>query len=90
VSGFRQSDLQADSSQKDELVVEQIAMQSPEKLQHFTGGKYVSASDETSVSRGSHNRGRGIAWQHVASVTIPVCVREICGCCIGAVGQESL
>jgi len=27
--------------------------------------------------------------QHVASVTIRVGVRELCGCRIGAVGQES-
>jgi len=62
-------------------------MQSPEKLQIFTGNKFVPASDETSVSHGRHSRGRGIAWQHVASVTIPVGVREMCGCRTGAVRQ---
>jgi len=88
--GFRQFDPQADAMLKDERDVEQIAMQSSEKLQSFTGAKFVPASDEISVSHGSHSRRRGIAWQHVASVMIPVGVREMCGCRIGAVGQESL
>ena len=76
-SGFCQTDRQADARQKDERDVEQISMQSPEKLQFFTGAKFVPASDETLVIRGSHSRGRGIAWHNVASVTIPVGVREI-------------
>jgi len=82
--------MQADARQKDERDVERIAMHTPEKLQLFTGTKFVPASDETSVSHGSHSRRRGIAWQNVASVTQPVGVREMCGCRIGAVGQESL
>ena len=65
-------------------------MQGAEKLQFFTAAKFVPASDETAVSHGTHSRRRGIAWQHVASVAIPVCVREMCGCRIGAEGQESL
>jgi len=65
-------------------------MQTPEKLQHFTSAKFVPTSDESPVTRGSHSRGRGIAWQHVASVAIPVGIREMCGSRIGAVGQESL
>ena len=62
-------------------------MQTPEKLQLLTSAKFVPTSDQSSISRGSHSRGRGIAWQHV---TIPVGVRETCGSRIGAVGQESL
>jgi len=88
--GFRQSDLNVYDRQKDERDVEQITMQSPEKLQLFTSAKFVPASDETLVSLGRNSRGRGITRQHVACVTIPVGVREICGCRIGAVGQESL
>jgi len=65
-------------------------MQAPEKLQLFTAAKFVPAGDETSVSDGRHGRGRGITWQHVAIVTIPVGVREICGSRICTVGQESL
>ena len=65
-------------------------MQIPEKLQYFTGIKFVPTSDETSVSHGRYSRGRAIAWQHVANVALPVGVRKICGCRIGAVGQESL
>ena len=59
-------------------------------LQHFTRAKFVPKSDEIPISCGSHSRGRVIAWQHVASVTIPVDVREICGSRVGAVGQENL
>jgi len=66
-----------------------MAVQTSKKLQIFTGTKFVPASDETSVSHCSYNRRRGIIWLHVASVTIPVGVREMCGCHIGAVGQES-
>ena len=65
-------------------------MQSPEKLQLFTAAKYVTASDETSVIHGFNSRGSGITWQHVSSVMIPVGVREMFGCRIAAVGQESL
>jgi len=65
-------------------------MQTPEKVQLFTAAKFVSASVETSVSHGRNSRGRGITWKLVASVTIPVGVREVCGNCVGTVGQESL
>jgi len=75
---------------KDERDVEQNDVHTPENLKFFTGAKFVPTSDETSVSHGSYRRGRGIAWQHVASVAIPVGVREMCGCRIGAVAQESL
>jgi len=89
-SGFRHSDLQADARQKDERDVEQIDLKTPEELQLFTGTKFVPASFEISVSHGSHSRKRGIAWHHVAGVTIPVGVREMCGSRIGTLGQESL
>jgi len=65
-------------------------MQTPEKLQLFTSSNFVITSDESPVSRGSHSRGRVIAGQYVGSIAIPVCVREMRGCRIGAVGQESL
>jgi len=65
-------------------------MQTPEKLQMFTSAKLVPTSDESPNSCGSHSHGRGIAWQHVASVTIPVGVRKMCGSRFGAVGQVSL
>jgi len=89
-SGLLQSDLQAYARQKDEIEVKQIAMKTCEKLQIFTGAKCVPTSDESPVSHGSYSRGHGIAWQHVASVSIPVDVREKFGSRIGAVGQESL
>ena len=82
--------MQAHARQKDERYVKQIAMQTPEKLQHFTSTKFVPTSDEFPISRGCHSRGRGIARQHVASVAIPVGVCEMRGCRIGAVGQDSL
>jgi len=85
MSGFRQSDLQADAKEMDEPYVEQIAIQSPEKLQPFIGAKFVPASDETSVNHSSHTRGL-----HVASVSKAVGVREMFCCSIGAVGQDSL
>ena len=65
-------------------------MQKSEKLQHFTGAKFVPTIDESPVSHGSHSRRRGNAWQYVASVKIPGGASEMCGCRIGAVGQESL
>jgi len=65
-------------------------MQTPEKLEFFTGSKFVPKSDESSVSHGSYSCGRGIAWYHVAIVTIPAGVRERCGCRIDAISQESL
>jgi len=36
------------------------------------------------------NRHGGVAGLHVARIEIPVRVREMRGCCIVAVGQESL
>ena len=87
---FRQFDLQTDARQEDERVVEQIDMQSPEKLQPFTGAKFIPASDETLVRNGSHSRRRGLTWLHVARVTIPVAIREMYGSRSGVVGQESL
>jgi len=65
-------------------------MPTPEEQQHFTSAYFVPKSDESPVSRGSHSPGRGIAWQHVASVTIPVGIREMSGSRIGAVCQERL
>ena len=70
--------------------VKQISLQTPEELDYFTSAKSVPASDESPVSRGSQRLGRGVTRKHVASVTIPVRVREMRGCRIGAVGQESL
>jgi len=65
-------------------------MQTLENLQIFTGAKFVPASDESSVIRGSNSRSRGIAGQHLASVAITVVVRDMCGCRFGAVSQEGL
>jgi len=87
-SGFRQSDLQAEARQKDERDVKQIAMQTSEKLQLFTGAKFFPTSDESPVSHSIYSRGRGIAWEYFASVTL-VGVRELCGCGNVAVGQGS-
>jgi len=50
-------------------------MQMPEKLQFFTGAKFVPTSDEFPVSGGRYSYGRWIAWQNFANVTIPVGVR---------------
>ena len=90
MSSIRQSDLQAHARQKDERYVKQFAIQSPEKLQHFTGAKFVPARDESPVSHGGYSRGREITREHDARVAIPVGVGEMCGCLIGVVGQESL
>jgi len=65
-------------------------MERPEKLQIFNRAKYVPASDESAVSRGIYSRDRVVTGQHVASVTIPVGVREMYGCRIVPVGQKSL
>jgi len=65
-------------------------VQTTEKLQLFTGNKSFPAIVETSVSPGSHGRTRGFTRYHPAIVTISVRVGEMCGCRIGAVGQESI
>jgi len=65
-------------------------MQTSENLQLFTAVKFVQASDESPFNRGACSGGRGIARQHAASVTIPAGVREMCGCSIGTMVQESL
>ena len=62
-------------------------MQTSEKLQNFTGAKVVPASVESPVRRDAYSGGRGIARWHVASVTILVGVREMCGRRIGTIGQ---
>ena len=62
----------------------------PEEHDLPNRAKFIPTSDESPVSFGSHIRGRGNAWQHVASITIPVGVREMCGSLIGVLGQECL
>jgi len=65
-------------------------MQTPEELDLLTNAKSFQTSDESMVIRGGQRLGRGVTGQHVASVTIPVCVRVMRGYSIGALCKESL
>ena len=65
-------------------------MQAPEDLDLLTSAKSIRANDESPVSHGGQLLGREVTSQHVASVTIPVCVREMRGYSNGAIGQDRL
>ena len=56
----------------------------------LTSAKFVLASDDSHVRSGGQILGRGFGGLHVASFAVPVRVREMRGCRIVAVVQESL
>jgi len=65
-------------------------MQTPENLDVLSSAKSVPTSDETPVIRDGKRLVRVVTRQHVASVTIPVCVRGKRGSLIGVLVQECL